>query len=280
MKNSAEKNFIKYSFFLFCILTAVSWIYIFSNESEKIFSLMNKKNLEYLGKFIKRLFGMNEEVPAFMNMEMWKEGLILSMKTFEMSVLATGIASLGMLLLVIPSPSNIANGKLTLHKRWYYRPFYYVSKTLFLIMRAIPELMWAMILVFILKPGVLPGAFALALHNMGVLGKLCGEIIEDMNEKPVQNMALNGASQGQLMFYAILPDILPKYINYILYRMENIIRATIIVGFVGAGGLGLQFKLAMSHFKYSEILLYLIYYLLLVYFTDILSEIAKKWIKA
>ena len=158
-------------------------------------------------------------------------------------------------------------------------PLYYISRTVFLITRAIPELMWAMILVFVLKPGILPGAVALALHNMGVLGKLCGEVIEDIDERPVQNMALTDGSQMQLMFYSILPEILPKYINYILYRLENIIRATLIVGFVGASGLGLQFKLAMSHFKYSEILLYLIYYLILVYFTDILSACAKKFVK-
>lgn len=278
MKKNIDKNFIKYSFFLFCILAVISWVYIFSIESKNMSNLFNKKNIDYLKRFLQRLIGKGETKPAFLDIEMWKEGFILSIKTFQMSIVATGIASIGMFLLVVPSAVNIANGKLTLYKRWYYKPLYYINKTMFLIMRAIPELMWAMILVFILKPGVLPGAFALALHNMGVLGKLCGEIIENMNEKPVQNMALNGATQGQLLFYAVLPDILPKYINYILYRLENIIRATIIVGFVGAGGLGLQFKLAMSHFKYSEIFLYIVYYLILVYFTDILSAIARKCI--
>ena len=100
-----------------------------------------------------------------------------------------------------------------------------------------------------------------------------------MNDKPIQNMSLNGAGELQILFYGILPDVLPKYINYILYRLENIIRATLIVGFVGASGLGLQFKLAMGHFKYSEILLYLICYLILVYITDILSTMAKNFIR-
>ncbi|WP_234886088.1 hypothetical protein [Glaesserella parasuis] len=68
------------------------------------------------------------------------------------------------------------------------------------------------------------------------------------------------------------------FLNYILYRMENIIRATLIVGFVGASGLGMQFKLAMSFFHYSEITLYLLCYLLLVYVTDALSALAKKFI--
>ena len=274
-----KKNFIKYSFFTFCLLVIISWFYIFFSEPESLSKLFDERNIEYLIRFLKRLFGLNEEIPAFLDKEMWKQGLILSIQTFEMSILATGIATVGMLILVIPSARNVSNGKLTLNKKWYNNFFYYICKIIFLITRAIPELMWAMILVFILKPGILPGALALAIHNMGVLGKLCGEVIENMDEKPIQNLALNGGSKLQLMFYGIFPDILPKYINYILYRLENIIRSTLIVGFVGASGLGFQFKLAMSYFKYSDILLYLIFYLILVYITDILSSLAKKWIK-
>ena len=117
------------------------------------------------------------------------------------------------------------------------------------------------------------------LSFMIIFGLMGLYFFRDKNEKPIQNLALNGGSKLQLMFYGIFPDILPKYINYILYRLENIIRSTLIVGFVGASGLGFQFKLAMSYFKYSDILLYLIFYLILVYITDILSSLAKKWIK-
>ena len=279
MKKIIDKHFIKYSFFIFCLLILVSWIYIFTTEPDSLSKVFDEKNLEFLSRFIKRLFGANETKPAFLDKQMWKQGLDLSIQTFEMSILATGIATFGMFVLVVPSAKNIADGRLTLNRKWYYEFFYIANKFFFLVSRAIPELMWAMILVFILKPGILPGALALAIHNMGVLGKLCGEVIEDMNEKPVQNLALSGAGKLQLLFYGILPDVLPKYINYILYRLENIIRATLIVGFVGASGLGMQFKLAMSHFKYSEILLYLICYLVLVYITDILSSICKKIIR-
>ena len=279
MNRKIDKYFIRYSFFLFCSLIILSWTYIFHTESDSLFKVFDERNIGYLSRFLRRLFGLNEEIPAFLNIEMWKQGLVLSIQTLEMSILATGIATVGMFLFVIPAAKNISNGKLTLNKHWYYKILYYISRTIFLISRAVPELMWAMILIFILKPGILSGALALAIHNMGVLGKLCGEIIEDMDERPVQNLALSGAGQLQLLFYGILPDVLPKYINYILYRMENIIRATLIVGFVGASGLGLQFKLAMSHSKYSEILLYLICYLILVYITDIISSICKKIIR-
>lgn len=120
---------------------------------------------------------------------------------------------------------------------------------------------------------------ALAIHNFGVLGKLCAEVVEDMDEKPLQHLVQNGASQAQLLWYGIYPMVMSAWLNYILYRMENIIRATLIVGFVGASGLGMQFKLAMSYFHYSEITLYLICYLLLVYLTDMLSAFAKRFIR-
>ncbi len=77
-------------------------------------------------RFLKRLFGLNEEIPAFLDKEMWKQGLILSIQTFEMSILATGIATVVMLILVIPSARNISNVKLTLNKKWYNNFFYYI----------------------------------------------------------------------------------------------------------------------------------------------------------
>ncbi len=274
-----NKKFIKYSFLVFCFLTLFSWIFIFVKDGDEIENLLNSQNMNYLIKFFSRLFGQNEKNPAFLDKNIWTEVFYLSIETFKMGILSVGIAAFGMLSLVLFSARNIANGELLSYKYKYGKLFYYISKIIFLITRAIPELMWAMIFVFIFKPGILPGALALAFHNLGVLGKLCSEVIEDIDEKPIKSIALSGGSQLQIMFYGIIPDILPKFLNYILYRMENIIRATLIVGFVGASGLGLKFKLAMSHFKYSEILVYLICYLILVYITDITSFWVKKIIK-
>lgn len=271
-----NKKFIRNSFYIFFMLIISSWIFVLTTNSSSIENIFQQKNLEYLMKFINRLFGKGETNPAFMDKKIWKEVFVLSIDTFKMSILATGIAAIGMLFFVLFSARNIVDGSLTSYKYKFSKIFYYISKVIFLISRAIPELMWAMIFVFIFKPGILPGALALALHNFGVLGKLCAEVIENINEKPIKNIVLNGADQKQIMFYGIFPEVLPKFVNYILYRLENVIRATLIVGFVGASELGLNFKLAMSHFKYSEILVYLICYLILVYVTDFISFIAKK----
>lgn len=279
MKRLKRIGFIKGSFIAFIGLIIISWLFILQSEPNSLSSLLDPKNGYFLKRFLSGLLGIGEEQPAFVDPNMWRTALKLSWDTFVMSILATGIASIGMLLFVLPAAKNVRDGSLTLSKRWYSGILYYISHGLFLFTRAIPELMWAMILIFILRPGILPGALALALHNFGILGKLCSEVIEDMDERPVKNLAASGASSGQLLVYAIIPDVMPKFINYILYRLENIIRATLIVGFVGASGLGLAFKLAMSFFKYSEITLYLICYLFLVYLTDFLSAMAKRYIR-
>ncbi|MEG0772466.1 ABC transporter permease subunit [Clostridium sp.] len=91
-----------------------------------------------------------------------------------------------------------------------------------------------------------------------------------------RNIASSGGSPVQMLFYGVIPSVMPKFITYILYRGEVILRTTIVVGFVGAGGLGQQFKLSMSYFKYTEISLLLLCYLLLVLLADLMSEASRK----
>ena len=273
-----ERHFIRYSCWAVVALIVASWLYILHDQPEAVSSLFNPKNVDYLLDFLGGMLGLAEETPAYLDAQLWQKALVLSWDTFLMSILATGIAAGGMFLLVLPAARNVAQGHFRWQTRWYHSIAYYFSRGLFLLSRAVPELMWAMILVFIFKPGIIPGALALAIHNFGALGKLCTEVVEDMDEKPIRHLVENGASTPQLLLYGFYPMLIRPFVNYILYRMENIIRATLIVGFVGASGLGMQFKLAMSFFHYSEITLYLLCYLLLVYVTDILSALVKRYI--
>ena len=269
----------KFSLYLLVILMICSWSYVFIIDKANIFEIFTQKNLTYTKKFVQGLLGIGEELPAFLNKSLWKNALLMSLETLIMSLMAIGFATIGMLLSVIPASRNIANGNLTLRKKWYGYPLFYIHRALYIFSRSVPELLWAMIVVFIFKPGILPGAIALGIHNYGILGKLCSEVVEDMETKPIMNLASCGASQPQLFLYGIIPTVMNKFLTYILYRWEVIIRTSIIVGFVGAGGLGQDFKLAMSFFKYSEMTLYLICYILLVYLTDIVSNISRKIIE-
>jgi phosphonate transport system permease protein len=261
------------------ILIAASWFYITIGEKANLGELVSEKNLEYAGKFFSGLLGINQENPAFLNGESWALALKLTIETLEMSIMAIGFATIVAFITVIPGARNIADGSLTLQKKWYSRILYGVIRLLYIFSRSVPELVWAMMIIFIFKPGILPGALALALHNFGILGKLWAEIIEDMDPRPIRNLATAGASKVEILFYGILPIVLPRFLTYILYRWEVIMRTTIVVGFVGAGGLGMEFKLAMSYFDYTQITLLLLCYMILVIIADFASETTRKAVK-
>ncbi|MBB6216303.1 phosphonate transport system permease protein [Anaerosolibacter carboniphilus] len=274
-----QLNFADFSLLFACILIIASWIFIFYVDQADLSKLISEKNAFHAKKFLKSMVGIGEENPAFASGEHWKNAFMLTYETLQMSLLAIGFSAIGMLLTVIPAARNAANGTLTLTKKWYSQILFVFIRFLYIFSRAVPELVWAMIIIFIFKPGILPGALALALHNFGILGKLCAEVIEDLDLRPIRNLASSGANTGQILMYGVIPTVMPKFITFILYRWEVIIRTTIVVGFVGAGGLGLHFKLSMSWFNYSEITLILICYLLLVFLADLLSEGFRKMIE-
>ncbi len=265
-------DFIRFSFLMIFILIIASWMFIINVEKADFFNLFSNKNIFHAKKFLRDLTGIGNKNPAFKDVEAWKNALQLTYKTLVMSIMAIGFAAIGMIITVIPAARNAADSTLTMSNKWYNWILFGVIRCLYIFSRAVPELIWAMIIVFIFKPGILPGAIALALHNFGILGKLCAEVVEDLDLKPIRNLSSSGASTGQILIYGVLPMVTPKFITFILYRWEVIIRTTIVVGFVGADGLGQQFKLSMSWFHYTEVALLLICYILLVILADLLSE--------
>jgi phosphonate transport system permease protein len=278
-RKKRKLTFVSASVYALFLLAAISWLSIFTLEKASIPALFSKQNAAYASKFVKGLLGIGEDNPAFLNMESWKNAMALTLDTLIMSVMATGFATIAALLTVVPAARNVADGSLTLSKKWHGRISFGIIRGVYIFSRAVPELVWAMIIIFIFKPGILPGAIALALHNFGILGKLCAEVIEDLDVRPVRNLASSGASRVQIFFYGVMPAALPRFLTYILYRWEVIMRTTIVVGFVGAGGLGQQFKLSMSFFHYTDLTLLLVCYLVLVFAADYFSEKSRFFIK-
>ncbi len=272
-------TFLTFSVYVFLFLIAASWYFVVGVEKASLLELFSRENLQYAGKFFKGLFGVGEENIAFLSKDSWSEAIKLTVETLQMSIMAIGFSTVVMFLTVLPAARNVADGTLTLSKKWYSFLLFGIIRISYIFSRAIPELVWAMIVIFIFKPGILPGAIALALHNFGILGKLCAEVIEDTDSRPIRNLASAGAGRMQILLYGVLPSVLPQFLTYILYRWEVIMRTTIVVGFVGAGGLGQQFKLSMSFFHYTEITLLLVCYIVLVLIADFLSERSRYFVK-
>ncbi|WP_095588977.1 phosphonate ABC transporter, permease protein PhnE [Actibacterium ureilyticum] len=114
------------------------------------------------------------------------------------------------------------------------------------VMRAVPEIVIALVLIFILGGGPVPAMIAIAFHTAGALGKLFSEVNENASLKPVEGLESVGANWTQRMLLGVVPQVAPNYLSYGLLRFEINIRASAILGFVGAGGIGYELKNAMS----------------------------------
>ncbi|MCG7518572.1 phosphonate ABC transporter, permease protein PhnE [Ruegeria sp. Ofav3-42] len=114
------------------------------------------------------------------------------------------------------------------------------------IFRAIPEIVIALVLIFVLGGGPVPAMIAIAIHTAGALGKLFSEVNENASLKPVEGLHSVGANWSQRMYLGVIPQVGPNYVSYALLRFEINIRASAILGFVGAGGLGYELRNSMS----------------------------------
>ncbi|MGK7654151.1 phosphonate ABC transporter, permease protein PhnE [Roseovarius sp. B08] len=114
------------------------------------------------------------------------------------------------------------------------------------ITRAVPEIVIALILIFVLGGGPVPAMIAIALHTAGALGKLFSEVNENASLKPLEGLESVGATWSQRMMLGVVPQVAPNWLSYALMRFEINIRASAILGFVGAGGLGYELKNAIS----------------------------------
>ena len=261
----------------FSVLACASWTYLLLDGDSGFREMFQGETWRQAGDFLVRLAGLGTEgTPAFLQWSKWVETGALAYDTLAMSVLAMAIAGVGALLTFLPAARNVATGELASSASLPSRALYYLLRGLFIFSRGIPELIIAMIVVFAFSPGILAGALALGIHNYGILGKLSAEVVEDLDPRSARALRTSGSSVFQMLAYGILPQALPQFLTYLLYRWEVVIRTTVVVGLVSAGGLGREFLLDMSLFRYTDVALLLIWYLLLVIFVDLTTMFLRR----
>ena len=155
------------------------------------------------------------------------------------------------------------------------RYLYYVARGVIGFARAVPDLVWALLFVTAVGLGPFPGALALSVHSIGMLGRLFAETIEHMDMAPIDALALTGARRVQIFTHGIIPSILPSLTGIALYRFDENIRSSLVLGFVGAGGIGFQLLSAMSLFQYRLVSLYLIVTFVLVIVAERFSALVR-----
>nr|WP_229704342.1 phosphonate ABC transporter, permease protein PhnE [Gemmobacter aquaticus] len=145
-------------------------------------------------------------------------------------------------------------------------------------LRAIPEIVIALVLIFILGGGPVPAVIAIALHTGGALGKLFSEVAENADLKPVEGLTSVGATWGQRMWLGVIPQVAPNWLSYTLLRFEINVRASAILGFVGEGGIGHDLKIALQwgQGRYDEVVVIFLLLLLTITFIDRISDRARE----
>lgn len=187
-----------------------------------------------------------------------------TLETLAISSVGTLLAALFGLLLALPG-----SGRFGVALQW-------LARWLMNLLRSVPELVWAAIMVLAAGLGPFAGTLALALHTTGVLGRLFAETLENAPAQP--QAALRDAGSGSLaaFLYGTLPVIWPQLIAYSMYRWEMNIRMATILGFVGAGGLGQMLYFHLSIFQQAEASTVMIAMLLLVVLVDTASTVLRR----
>lgn len=209
----------------------------------------------------------------------------LSAQTLSMSILAITFAGIGGLLLSFPAASTfLLPGGVFDHggsraQRLKGTTIWITSRGVLLLLRALSEAIWALVALFFLFPGILPGAVGLGLYNLGILGRLMAEVNENVDQRPLRALHAQGASTSQVFLYGVLPSTLPRHLAYVLYRWEVCIRATVMVGFVGAGGLGRLLADQLGSFDYRSVATSLIAMLVLTFGVDSLSSRIRRTLR-
>lgn len=149
---------------------------------------------------------------------------------------------------------------------------YPLARAILVIARGVPTLIWAMLMVAILGFGPLAGTLALAKLTIGFAGKLMAEQVEAIDMGPVEAIRATGASEIQVFIYAILPQVAPAWWGIIIYNWDSVFRASSILGFVGAGGLGMYLRVTTQTMEYPSAMAIISLIAVLVVISEVVSD--------
>lgn len=256
------------------VLAPFSFWYVAPDVS-KLFSARTMEQLRYMAAV-----SLPPDFSA-LPLSRWLE---LAGVTLAMSILATAFAGVFGLLLSFPAASNflLPGGLMDMGRgsgRWQRiggTAVLLLARLVLLAGRSIPPPIWALILLFVMFPGILPGALALGLYTVGVLGRLMAEVTENLDDRPLFALKASGTGSGHVFTYGVLPPTLPRFIAYLLYRWDEIMRATVVIGLIGAGGLGQLLVEQLTAFNNQAVLSTLIIFVTLSFAVDLISNLARR----
>lgn len=234
-------------------------------------ALFDARGLETLGRF----------VASFLPPETSTEFLTLvaqaTLQTLAMATAGVALAAV----LAFPA-ALVASRALSISRigpgrgRWLGEALRLPVRWLLIVLRSIPEIVWALLFVRAVGLGPAAGVLAIAINYAGMLGKVYFEIFESGDTRPARAILETGGGRLVAFGYGIFPVALPELVSYSVYRWECAVRASVVMGFVGAGGLGQQMDLSMKMLAGGEVATILIVFFLLVLLADTVSGILRR----
>jgi len=245
----------------FSIITLISILTFIIIDLEINFIELFSDSSKYFSDILNRMLP-----PDFSNLK----NLIYSMlETIEIAFLGTFIAIVLSIPVGLFSARNLAPN---------YAVFL-IARTITIFFRAIPEFIIAMILVIAIGFGAMPGVLALGIHTMGFLAKFYAEDIEHINKGPVEALKASGASKGQIISFAVIPQIIPSFIANNLYILDRNIRMATMLGIVGAGGIGYELQSSFRMFEYQKVSAIIIIIFFTIFIIDHISSYIRSKVK-
>ena len=200
--------------------------------------------------------------PNFADWKMYVQEMVV---TLQIAVWGTALAVVSAVPLGLLASSNITPW-------WVYQPVRRVLDSF----RAINEMVFAMLFVVAVGLGPFAGVLALWIHTAGTLAKLFSEAVEAIDPQPVEGIRSTGASALHEIVYGVIPQVMPLWISYTLYRFEANVRSASVVGMVGAGGIGVVLWEIIRGFQYAETAAVMIIIIVTVSLIDVVSARIRK----
>ncbi|MDN8591578.1 phosphonate ABC transporter, permease protein PhnE [Paenibacillus sp. 11B] len=186
--------------------------------------------------------------------------------TLAISVLGTVISAVLCIPFAFWSARNMSS----------YRPVSGTGKMVLSFIRTFPEIIMALLFIKAVGPGSFAGVLALGLHSIGMLGKLFADEVENIDYGPSEALLASGANRMQQLWFAVLPQVLPGFLNYTLYRFEINVRSATILGVIGAGGIGTPLIFALSTRNWPRVGIILLGIIVMITIIDLISGYIRK----
>lgn len=195
----------------------------------------------------------------------WRDYVQEMVVTVQIALWATVLAVIIGIPFSILSASNIC-------PQWVVQP----TRRLMDAIRAVPEIIFAIFFLVAVGLGPIAGVLALTVHNIGIVAKLFSEAVEAIDPRPVEGVRATGASRLQEVIFGVIPQVMPLWSSYALYRFDTNVRSATVLGIIGAGGIGQVLYESSRSFLYPQTSAIIIVVMITIILVDILSAFIRK----